>query len=378
MDRRFPAYGLLYVLSGITIAAILAVIVLNYKQPCIVYESLLSTTPWRCIGGCGMGGYGGGDNSAVRWVGKGVQGYILSAEIMPRFSSGADYFSNVFNARLILNPARNTEIALSFPLVYTIAEARYSENLPVEMHINNGPGDISLEFNRIFGSGGIFSSGLSLTFPTGKYDEIRGPKHAGKILPNRLQTGRGLYDASVRFGWCPTFENSIMLLEASFNYPFNIRLDKKNEYLETDYRAYQDATVNRGRFYYSRIIKPYGENDRGDYYPPLVKLDAVYGFYHQTTIVHSVQISFSAPLGTAWIHNWDPTRYDPYPDPEHHAWQILLFYGVEMSQMRFPFFIGAGIPIKDKKGSDNRWDGVDTEDFLREWVFVAGVKIGFF
>jgi hypothetical protein len=190
--------------------------------------------------------------------------------------------------------------------------------------------------------------------------------------------GRGVYSVSVGVGYTFDFENKIVLIEGSFSYPFNVRFDKRNEYLDSDYKSYRDATVNRERFYYNNRIKPYGESDRGDYYPPSIQLFATYSRHRKRILQHSLQWSFDVPLGTQWIHHHDPTLYDPIPDPDHRAWNMIVAYGIEYSRFRFPIFVGVGVPLHDKRGIDNRWDGIDTRSLFREWVVTTGLTVGLF
>ncbi|MBN1575985.1 MAG: hypothetical protein JW913_05495 [Chitinispirillaceae bacterium] len=372
MKRRYGFIALV-----IFVTAVLSIILFTARRPLLSTLTAPPPSPWNCIGGCGLGG-SGGSVSRIRWIGRGVRGYLLTAECLPRFSAGSDWGSALIAPRIALHPRSNCEIGLTLPAGLKIAEVRYQENLPDEAHVNGGPGDIAADINYAFGPGGAFFVMTALTVPTGNYDIRHGPAQAEKILPNELQMGRGVYDASIRLSWAPSLENGMLLIDASLHYPFNVRLDKRNKYLDTDYRAYRDATENRERFYYRWPVKPYGESDRGDYYPPSLTIEGAYGWFRNAAIVHSLQVSFSATLGTRWIRHYEPTRYAPYPDPDHRAWSTLLSYGVEFSRFRFPLFAGFGVPVSDRRGGNNQWDGIDTDALFREWIFVAGFTVGFF
>jgi hypothetical protein len=164
------------------------------------------------------------------------------------------------------------------------------------------------------------------------------------------------------------------LFDGSFSYPFNLRFDKKNEFIETDYKNYKDASVNRERFYYKYFIKPYGESDRGDYYPPSLSFDAIYANRAIHGLTQSLQFFFSAPTGVRWIHSYVPTEYNPIPDPDNRAWDVVISYGLELSKGQFPIFLGVGLPIHDRRGPNGAWDAPDWEAIGNEWIFAIGLK----
>ena len=343
----------------------------------------LTTTPWRSIGGCGVGGSGGSAaSSGIRWIGNGVKGYLFSCELLPLYAYGStpynQYSTGSFAPRIAFHPTWNTDIALTVPAGLKTANVQYRESRIEEQPVNGGLGDITADFRQSIGSNGAITLLASLTFPTGRYDADNGATSNTKIYPNGVQMGRGVYSVSIGGGYTFDFENRIVFIEGSFSYPFNVRFDKRNEYLDSDYKAYRDATANRKRFYYNNIIKPYGESDRGDYYPPSIQLFATYSWHRKQMLQHSLQWSFDVPLGTQWIHHHDPTLYDPIPDPDHRAWNMIVAYGIEYSRFRFPIFVGVGVPLHDKRGIDNRWDGIDTRSLFREWVVTTGLTVGLF
>lgn len=339
-------------------------------------STVLPTTPWRAVGGCGLGGSGGIHGGSIRWVGHGVSGYLFSVECLPQFRYGRTYGSFLTAPRITFHGLRNTDFAITLPNMLTVGEAQYQSNLDDVTHVNGGPGDITADAAYAFGTAGNFSLRLSCTFPTGEYDVRHGSDQSKRILPVDLQTGRGIYTAGLRFSYTHTMENSLLMFDGTFHYPFNLRLNKKNEYLDGDYRAYRSVEENRERFYYRRRVKPYGENDRGAYFPPSLQLDAVYSWHREAIVVHSLQASFSAPFGTQWVHSPDPVRYDPFPDPDHSAWTLFLGYGFEYSRFTYPLFAGFGFPVRDRRGGNNDWDGIDRESLFREWVITAGFTVG--
>ena len=101
---------------------------------------------------------------------------------------------------------------------------------------------------RTFGSQGQYAWQFSLTFPTGQYDAERGPDLSKNILPQNLQMGQGIYSAILGLFYTCDFEQGMLLFNGFFNYPFMMRFDEKNQYLDTDYAAYKDVTENKERF----------------------------------------------------------------------------------------------------------------------------------
>ena len=356
-------------------------LVTGSRHPCTPF-STPAATPWHCIGGCGLGGSGGagGSASGIRWSGNEVKGYLVSYELLSTYSLGnigtGPYKTSIVASRLKFHPTWNTECAILLPLGVKKANIRYQENLSSSDISNGGIGDLSVDFNQTFGSTGHSSISASLTFPTGDYDAGSDDQRS-KIYPTPQQMGRGIFSFSIGGSHRFDIENGMITLDGRLHYPFALRFDKRNEFLDSDYRAYRDMTGNR-RFYYAHYIKPYGENDRGDYFPPSIELFAAYSWYRHARVVHSLQSTFTVPFGTQWIHHYDPTRYAPYPDPDHHAWNMFFAYGIELSFERFPLFFGAGFPVRDQKGIDNRWDGIDRESLFREWTCVAGITAGIF
>jgi hypothetical protein len=157
-----------------------------------------------------------------------------------------------------------------------------------------------------------------------------------------------------------------------------MRFDRKNRYLATDYKAYRDVTENRERFYYRYIVKPYGESDRGDYYPPSLSLDAMYAFRSTRGLTPSIQLYVTAPFGVRWVHSYLPTVYDPHPAPDHRAWDAVISYGMEFSSMRVPLFLGIGLPIHDRSDPKGTWDAPDWEAIGNEWLFALGLRAALF
>jgi hypothetical protein len=339
------------------------------------YSGLL--TPWQCIGGCGAGGSGGG-SSGIKWIGEGVSGGLLELEFLPKANFGRTFSYTVVVPRLTFTPIWNTEVGIALPIGTKISEVQYQTNMSAQTFINGGRGDLSVDFMKNFGSIGQYSIQFGITFPTGQYDAERGPDLGKSILPYSLQMGQGTYSTTLALYYTRDFDNGMSLFDANFNYPFMFRFNKKNQYLETDYKEYKNATENRERFYYKYMIKPYGESDRGDYFPPSISLDAIYAYRGVPKLTQSFQFLFMAPLGVRWIHSYVPTEYNPLPDPDHRAWDLVFSYCLEFSRERFPLFLGTGLPIHDRKDQTGKWDAPDWKNIGNEWIFAFGFKVAMF
>ena len=99
--------------------------------------------------------------------------------------------------------------------------------------------------------------------------------------------------------------------------------------------SYWENLKHKGdRFEYR--FKPYGENDLGAFTPPSVGASIAYGYRGRPGIVQSLGLSFSVPLGVAWISSEKVGSYDPRPDPDHQAWSAAIAYGLEFSNADFP------------------------------------------
>ncbi len=344
-------------------------------------------SPWNSVGGCGVGGSGGG-TSGIRWIGEGVSGGLVELEILPKLNAGRNFAYLTTVPRLSIRSFWFLELGISLPITLKAAEVQYQSNLDPQTILNGGRGDLSVDVMRAFGSEGQFSWQWALTFPTGQSDAKRGSDFYKNILPQSMQTGTGTYSTALSLYYNRDLENGMLLFSGNISYPFMMRFDKENEYLDSDYKAYRNASKNRQRFYYDSFIKPYGESDRGDYYPPSVGFDAIYAYHGAAGLVQSFQLSLTAPLGVRWIHSYDPALYDPHPDPDHRAWDAVLSYGLELSRDHLPLFLAVGLPIYDRKGEATedeydetpfaQWNAPDWENIGQEWLFAFGIKAAMF
>jgi len=333
--------------------------------------------PWQCVGGCGAGGSGNG-SGAIQWIGEELTGGKVRAEMLPQLNFGGNFVYASAAARLSLALRAATEIGLSLPIGLKEARVQYQTNMEPQVAINGGRGDLTFDFMRGFGNATQYFWQVFLTIPTGQWDERSGTDQTQNILPQSMQMGRGIYSAKMRLAYCADVDKAMFLFDGFFDYPFMFRRDKKNQRLETEYMAYKNAAENRQRFYYHSLIKPYGESDRGDYYPPSISGDAIYAYRGVPKLLQSFQFYFTVPCGVRWIHSPVPTEYKPFADPDNRAWDVVLSYGVEFSRDAVPLFLGIGLPVHDRKDPYGRWDAPDWAAIGQEWVVALGIRAALF
>jgi hypothetical protein len=340
--------------------------------------SALQMTPWASIGGCGAGGSGGG-SSTVKWVGQGINGGLLDIQVMGNSMSGRDFWNKSFSARLSCKPSPITQVGLSIPYSMKFGPVQPSSALPRTYEQANGLGDLTIDALVNLGTEGQYCFSLSLGLPTGQYNIVRGYDQKSNILPLGLQSGTGLLVPTVGLAYTKDVEKGIWIADISYTHPVVASVHGKNEFVDTYYKAFKDSTKN-DRFYYH--FKPYGENDLGDYVPPSISASLFYGIRSNLKYTHSLGLSFSAPLGIAWIHEEsiynNVSLYNPRPDADNKAWSGQLSYGIERGDDKFPLFFAIVKPIHDKTNSSvkdyGKWDAPDMKALLNEWGFSIGIK----
>jgi hypothetical protein len=377
MNHRFTLMKISIVCLVSAAVILVAVISAEKRYYSNNAERLGRLTPWQCVGGCGAGGSGGGSNG-IKWIGEGVSGGTVKIEMLPKLNFGRTFRYLITAPRITYNPVYTTELGISMPFGDKGSEVQYRTNLEPQTFLNGGRGDLTFDIMHRFGAEGQYFWQAALTFPTGQWDAKRGTDLTKFILPQTLQMGQGVYSATLGLFHTFDVDKGMYVFDGFFNYPFMFRFDKKNKYLEADYKDYKNVTENRERFYYKYMLKPYGENDRGGYFPPSVSFDAVYAYRGVPKLIQSFQLFFMAPLGVRWVPSYVPTEYNPGPDPEHRAWDAVLSYGMEFSNERFPLFFGIGLPIRDRKDPAGKWDAPDWENIGQEWIFALGFKAALF
>ena len=157
---------------------------------------LSSLTPWQCIGGCGAGG-SGGTGAEVKWIGTGVSGGLIDAEVMGTSTIGENYRYQQIKTRLSWKPTWTTNLGLTVPIVSKIGSLQPATNWDDKTEVTGGLADLMVDFSKNVGMEGQYSLMLNLTLPTGQYDIKRGKENNMLYLPTTLQCGGGIYTASL-------------------------------------------------------------------------------------------------------------------------------------------------------------------------------------
>ena len=368
------------ILSGVALAAVAGgAFYAGFNSPVDV------ATPWQSIGGCGAGGSGGGSGDGIKWIGQGVSGGYLEVEAFTKYTVGQNFTGVSFTPHLSIKPTWSTKLGVSIPWMSHSGEVQYRSNQIPADRTTGGVGDVSIDFSKTIGSGGAASLSASLSIPTGQYDIKRGTDSGKELLPSSFQKGSGLYSLTVGWDYSRDTDKGIWLYGLSYTHPFAMHLiSGENEFNDS---YWKDMEHKGDRFEYR--FKPYGENDLGAYTPPSVGGSIAYGYRGRPGIVQSFGVSFSVPLGVAWINSEKVGTYDPRPDPDHQAWSVAFAYGIEFSNADFPVFLAVSLPLHDKSNAADpddeydespmrKWDTPDWSDFGQQWTIAVGIKGSFF
>ena len=175
--------------------------------------------PWQCVGGCGVVPGGGATGGAVaRWIGRGVSGTLLDAELQAgtKFEMDDDAAgtgaqeSRLLNVKL-LGHLSKWDLDAALPLNWKI---KGSGNLAGGGTQIGGIGDLNFDIIRKWGGQGQLRTSANLLFPTGKTDVFI---NKNKILPQSLQNGRGDYVLSGILDYTIDLDNGFWLLGGGYS-----------------------------------------------------------------------------------------------------------------------------------------------------------------
>ena len=357
-------------------------------------EHIALLTPWRCVGGCGAGG-SGGTGADVKWIGTGVSGGLIDAEVLGSATLGESFEYKQIKTRLSWKPTWTTNLGLTIPVVSKIGSLQPKTNYDDKMEMTAGLSDCMVDFSKNVGMEGEYALSLNLTLPTGQYDIKRGRGGAMLYLPATLQRGGGIFNASFGISRIKDVEKGLWVVEAFYNHPFAVNFHGKNQLINNNSDQYNDvngrwdllSSEQKKRFEY--WFKPYGENDLGAYSPPSFTVAAYYGYRGMEHYVHSFGVKAWVPFGVAWIPDFSASSYNPVPDPDNKTWSITLHYGLEFSRPEYPLYLSinkviiSGSNTSDMKNAfDERalrkWRTPDMKDLLNMWTFATGVKTTMF
>ena len=93
-----------FLIEGCAVVALVAVaFYAGFNSP------VAPATPWQSIGGCGAGGSGGGSGDGIKWIGQGVSGGSLEAEVFTKYNVGQKGYLSL----KYFSPFREIKTALS-------------------------------------------------------------------------------------------------------------------------------------------------------------------------------------------------------------------------------------------------------------------------
>jgi hypothetical protein len=349
-----------------------------------------AVTPWQAIGGCGAGG-AGGTAADIKWIGQGVSGGLLDAEIMGSLTLGENYDYKQVKTRLSMKPTWSTGLGLTIPIVSKIGSLQPRTNYDDKTEQTAGIADMMLDFSKTLGAEGEYSLSINLTLPTGQYDVKRGKENEMLYLPTTLQRGGGIFNATVGLNRSMDVDKGLWIAEAFFSWPFAVNFHGKNQFINDNQDQYNAinsrwdllSSDRKKRFEY--VFKPYGENDLGGYIPPSITAALYYANRLQRGYVHSYGAKVWVPLGVAWVPDYSASSYNPTPDPNNKTWSITLHYGLEFSRQEYPFYLAINKTITSRSTPNSndaydekslaKWHGPDMKELINNnWIFGLGIK----
>lgn len=122
-------------------------------------------------------------SDGIKWIGQGVNGGLVEAEIFTKMNVGENYSAFTFTPRFSFKPLWTTSVGISIPFMTHRGEVQYRTNQAPLDRTTGGIGDLSLDVSQIVGSGGAANLSLALTIPTGQYDIKRGNGRFAGVSP---------------------------------------------------------------------------------------------------------------------------------------------------------------------------------------------------
>jgi hypothetical protein len=357
-------------------------------------DRLHDLTPWRCVGGCGAGG-AGGTAADIKWIGQGVRGGLIDAEVISSLTLGQSFEYKQVKTRLSMKPTWSMNVGMTIPVVSKMGMLQPKTNFDDKTETTGGLADLMFDISKTMGMEGEYAVSLNLVVPTGQYDVKRSKENGMLYLPTTLQRGGGVYNAVLGLSRTIDVDRGLWIVEGFFSYPFALNFHGKNQFINNQPDQFNDVAgrwdlltdEQKKRFEY--YFKPYGENDLGGYTPPSITATIFYGNRRQANYVHSYGAKLWFPLGVAWAPFYSAGSYNPMPDPSHKSWSVTLHYGLEFSRAEYPIYFAINKTIwgKSTPNQSNPYDektlawlhAPDIKELLNDnWTFALGVKATMF
>jgi hypothetical protein len=198
--------------------------------------------PWRCVGACGVVSSGGATGgSIVRWIGRGVTGTLLDAELQAgsKFEMDENTPGTGAQESRLLNIKFYGHFApwdmdIGLPLTWKIKGTGLLGGGGTQV---GGMGDLNFDIMRKWGRQGSLRTAIGLTFPTGKADVYITNRN---ILPQSLQNGRGNYVISPDIDYTIDRDNGFLLIGTGYSAGVLYYKPTEHEYSAVNSRV--DAT----------------------------------------------------------------------------------------------------------------------------------------
>lgn len=330
----------------------------------------LALAPWPNIGGCGAGG-GGAAAGAGKWMGRGVRGGIIDAEVLGNKTLGGDYLYSSTQLGLTFHvpslPAWTAGLSLAWKSNSFEYEGYKTASNPVSrlQRQTGGIGDLGLSVNRLFGEENEHSLGFSFSLPTGQHDikRLHRKSQAGddiRWMSPFVQPGSGLYTTGLSYEFTKDKDWGILVYGSSYSASFardNWKCRDGNNLAVNDKVRYcQDASPSALTFNPFDLqhqewfadpqswLESEGAPGTGATGADNVSLFAYVGHKEESS-TQSAGLTLDVPLSPTYA--WE---YGPQPDNKvstrirTYDVMLKLSLGVEITHPSFPVFLSLGVP----------------------------------
>ncbi len=264
-------------------------------------------TPWASIGGCGASSGSASGDMQLKWIGRGVTGSLIDAEVVmghsvlrqnPDQSRDTNYIANgqnyygkirlktssvLFN--LYYHPPELMDIKLTVPFLIKEWQAGKTGSW----------GDLSLDFSRKWGESASVVTALVFSFPTGYYDIMQDNRTP---LLSEQQPGSGLYSASFRANY--TIDRDWGIINIGGVYSAGLAGTLIEEYGWEEKKS--RLTFESEKFEFAR--KGWGAiNKMGVFTPDNLGFFLDVGCKTET-VMHGFCISYSYPVAKPTMETW--------------------------------------------------------------------------
>ncbi len=321
----------------------------------------------------------------LKWIGKGIAGKLIDAEVilseaMIADSSklGGSQYDGTFRTKITqalvsfyVHPGKVLDLKLSMP--FLIKQTPDGKTGPF--------GDMLLDVSRSWGTLNMFAAGLTLNFPTGYSTIMSDDTH---FLAQESQVGNGLFGATARASYAFAPDWGIINVGASYSAGlFALRTssygyDPNTDQITYDTKAFQVARDGWGARNDAGVVTP----DRiGMFVDFGIKTETVnhgfsIGYYYPTLAISNYETlakgNTPTPFATRALAQASLNAGDTVPNTQYYVagqrqdstWEYLarttvgqrmfpsltLQYNIEKNDITFPIFLGGAV----KMDYDNR------------------------